>query len=103
MLEVERDRFDRPARPFDDDWLAGADAPLFNHRRIGAAGRRLEDVTEFAPQRFGGRRVDMDSETSPHRHVDRPEIVDAMRMVGVLVGDQHGVEMGHVRAEQLLA
>ncbi len=81
----------------------GADAPLFNHRRIGAAGRRLEDVTKLAPQRFGRRRVDMNSETSPHRHVDRPEIVDAVSMVGVLVADQHGVEASDVRVDQLLA
>ncbi len=45
----------------------------------------------------------MHVDAPPGREIERPQIVDPMRVVGVRVGEQHGVDVPHVRLDQLLA
>ena len=54
-------------------------------------------------QSVRGRLVDPDRDALALAHEQRAQIVDAVGMVGVLVGDQHAVEPVDLRREQLLA
>jgi len=53
--------------------------------------------------RLRGRFVHIDVHAAALVHKQRPQIVDAVGVVGMLVGEQHAVEPVDLRLEQLLA
>ena len=71
--------------------------------RIIAARRRLEQIIEAQPDGFPGRLVQIEVDLAMHRHGQRAQIVEAMDMIGVGVGQQQGVEPVHAGGDQLLA
>ncbi len=52
---------------------------------------------------FGGRLVQIDRNAPALMHHDRAQIVDAMGLVGVLVGQKHRVDVVDMGVDQLLA
>jgi hypothetical protein len=47
--------------------------------------------------------IGVDRNAPPHVDDERPQVVDAVRVVGVLVGKQDGIEASHVGVEELFA
>jgi len=77
---------------------------MFAHdRRIIAAGRRHEAIAEALEERLGGRLVEIDRDALAPVDEQAAQVVDAVGVVGVLVGIEHGVEPIDVSVEQLLA
>jgi hypothetical protein len=77
------------------------DFDRFAYRTIEA--RRLEDVTEPSPEPLEhvGSAIEWDRLAQGLR--DCPQFVDAMAMVGMIVGDDHAIDRRNLRLEQLLA
>ena len=92
-----------PPCPSIADALAGHQPVLAQDRRIFAAGRRHEAIAEAGVQGARGRLVHVDVDAAALVHEQRAQIVDAVGVVGVLVGDQHAVEPVDLGLEQLLA
>src|SRR5205807_1971757 len=68
-----------------------------------AAGRRLEAIPEPGAHRLRGRLIEIDVDPPAPVDEQAAQIVDAVGVVGVLVGEQHRVEPVHLGIEQLLA
>src|SRR3984893_10217265 len=103
MGELERQRLDRAALAFDLDPLSGFDPMLFQDRWIFASFRRLEAIAETPVQKIRRARIEIGVNALTLHQRQRPQIVDAVGVVGVLVGEDHPVEPLHFGAEQLLA
>ena len=99
----ERQQVDGAAGPVDADRLAGLDAMARQERRIGAALRRAEAIAEAFVEPVLRRVVGIDRYRPPHRHPERPKIVDAVYMVGMGMGVDDGVDARHAGADQLRA
>ncbi len=84
-------------------YLARLDCVGVEDRRIIAAGRRDEAVAEGFIEAFSacGAEVDVDAATVVEGQYS--EVVDAVGVVGVLVGVEHGVDTIDLGVEQLLA
>ena len=72
--------------------LAGFDRMPRQDRRIVAAFRRDEAIGEPRHDVLGGRLVEIDRNAPALVQHDRAQIVDAVGLVGVLVGQEHRVE-----------
>src|SRR5690554_4021703 len=72
------------------------------NRRIAAAGRRLEAVSKARHEAVTGARVEPHRHPSFHRVGDRSQVVDAMRMIGMVVGIKHAVERLETDRKELL-
>ncbi len=94
---------DRAPFPVDGHGLSGRHPVLVHDRRIFAAGRRLEAVAEARPDHLRGGLAEVHVDAAALADEQRPEVVDAVAMVGVLVGHQHAVEPIDVGVEELLA
>ena len=81
----EWQRLDRAARAPDLDRLAGDDLVASQNRRVVATGRRSNRSASGAVA--GGRVGILDAATPIERHL--AQIVDAVRMIGVVVGIEH--------------
>src|SRR5215475_14457365 len=103
VLEQEGGEFDRAALPFGGVALAGLDRMTRQDRRIVAALRGDEAVGEPRHDVLGGRLVEIDGNSTALMQHHRPQIVDAMGLVGVLMGKIHGVDVIDVGIDQLLA
>ena len=78
--------------------------PVLGHdRRIFAAGRRHEAIAETGVHGARGGLVEIDVDAAALVHEQRAQIVDAVGVVGMLMGDQHAVEPIDLGLEQLLA
>ncbi len=99
----EGQRLDRAARAPDLDRLAGDDLVASQNRRVVAAGRRIEAIGEARAEQLAGGRVEIhiDAATPIERHL--AQIVDAVRMIGVVVGIEHAIDPTCARVKQLLA
>ena len=94
---------DGAALPFDRDLVARRQAMLADHRRVLAAGRRLEAIAEPGVHHRRGLFVEIDVDQSPLFEVQRAQVVDAVGVVGVLVGVEDGVDPIDLGIEKLLA
>ncbi len=103
MLLQERQRGDGATLPGDRDWLSGADPMLGHDRGIVAAGRRDEAVAEAGSHDLGSRRIEVDIDAAPPLDEERAQVVDAVGVVGVLVGIEHRIEPIDLGSQQLLA
>ena len=92
-----------PPCPGDRDRLAGGQPMLAHDRRVLAAGRRLEAIAEAGAHRFGGLLVEVDVDRPPLLDEQRAQVVDAVGVVGMLVGIEHAVEPIDFGIEELLA
>ena len=63
---------------------------------LGTLGQRLEDIAEALTDDGHGCGVGIDVEGRLHGPIDGPEVVDAVHVVGVVMGEQHRVEAAHV-------
>ncbi len=68
-----------------------------------AAPRRLENIAEMAAHDSRGRRIHMKIDPPLGHDDERPDFVDPMRMIGVRMGQQDGVEPVDAEIEQLAA
>ena len=103
MLHDEGRQRERTALPFDRAAFAGLDRMMVEDRRIVAARRRHEAIGKPLHDVLGGRLVEIDRNAPALMHHDRAEIVDAVGLVGVLMGQEHRVEMVDIGVDQLLA
>src|SRR5688572_11425529 len=72
------------------------------NRRIAAAGRRLEAIGKARYEAVTGACVEPYRHPPLHRIRDRSQIVDAMRMIGMVVGIKHAVERRETDRKELL-
>src|SRR5271155_1930146 len=72
-------------------------------RRIAAVFRRLEAIEETLQDTVDGPRIAVDIDALAHEISDSAQIVDPVKLVGVVMGDENGVEFGRTRVEELLA
>ena len=76
---------------------------LGHDRRILAAGRRREAIAETGAHHLRRVFVEVDVDALPLLHEQRAQIVDAVGVVGVLVGVEDAVEPIDLGIEKLLA
>ena len=93
MLHEECRKRHRSALPFDGAAFAGLDPMTIKDRRIVAAGRRRKAIGKPRHDVAGRRLVQIDGNAPTLMQDDGPEIVDAVRLIGVLVGQKNRVEM----------
>ena len=72
-------------------------------RRIVAALGRDEAIGKPRHDVFGGRLVEVDGNAPALVQHDRTQIVDAVGLVGVLMGQEHRVDVIDIGVDQLLA
>src|SRR6266550_8838404 len=103
MLQKEgRNHYSAPL-PFDGLALAAFDRMLVEDRRIGAARRRHKAIGKPVHDIFRGRLAQMDRNASALMQHDGTEIVDAVGLVGMLMGEEYRVDMIDLGVDQLLA
>ena len=73
------------------------------HWRVGAALGRRENIAELGHDLPRRRRIHENVDPPPRGDRQRPQVVDPMGVIGVGVGQQHGVEPGDLRVDQLPA
>ena len=73
------------------------------YRRIVAAGRRHKAVGEPQQDMLRGRLIEIDRNAPPLMQHHRTQIVDAMGLIGMLVGEKHRVDVIDIGVDQLLA
>ena len=66
-----------------------------------AALRRLENIAEMAAHHGRGRRIHIEIDAAPLHDDERPDFIDAMRMIGMGMGQQDRVEPIDAKIEQL--
>src|SRR5579883_2986038 len=71
--------------------------------RIAAARRLPKTITEARRHHVGGRRIEVHVDRPPVLDEQRAQVVDAVSMIRVLMGVEHGIEPVDVGIEQLLA
>ena len=103
MLLQDRQRGEGTALPCHGDRRAGGQAVLAHDRRIFAAGRRVETIAEAGVHRLRRIVVEIDVDRAALLDVERAQIVDAVGVVGVLVGVEHGIEPIDLGIQKLLA
>jgi hypothetical protein len=99
----ERKSFDHSPWSFDLYELARLDLVRAEHGRIFASLRCLEAIGEALAQEFACRLVEIDVDAAARVIRDHAQIIDAVTMVGVLVGVEHAVEQPDAGIDQLLA
>ncbi len=72
-------------------------------RRIVAAGKRLEAIGEARAELIAGRLVEIDLDPAVPVVSDHAQIIDAVRVVGMVVGIEHAVDPPDAEIEKLLA
>ena len=72
-------------------------------RRIVAAGRLHEAIAEARHHSGEAGRVAVDVDAAAHVHRHHAQIVEAVQLVGMVVRDEHGIERGDARVDELLA
>src|SRR5436190_7646883 len=70
---------------------------------IFAAGRARETITELGVKRARRYFVEIDVEPSAAMDEERTQVVNAMRMVGMIVRIENGVQPVHAGIKQLFA
>jgi len=103
MFEPERRRLDGSARTIEKCRAAEMQPVFGQQRRVETARRRLEDIVELGRHDLRGRLVHIGRNLSPVHDDEPAHIVDAMRVVGVGMGIENGVETLDLGVDQLLA
>lgn len=100
------ERFDRNVTP------CPAERELFERfgylvriqdRRIVAAGRLYEAIAEACHDASKGRCIAIDVDPAAHVHGNHAKIVESVKLVGMVMRDEHGIEMRDACVDQLLA
>ena len=99
----ERNRIDRTARPDNMRRLAGRYFAPEQDCGIFTAGRCFEAVVEALKEHLQGRAVGIGLDPAVPVIGDDAKIIDAVRVVGMIVGVEHAVEQADARVEQLVA
>ncbi len=103
VLNQEGGEFHRSALPFGLMTLARFDRMPRQDRRIIAALGCDEAIGEPRHHVFSGRLVEINGNAPALMQHDGTEIVDAVGLVGVLVGQEHRVDVIDLGIDQLLA
>ena len=103
MRKVESRERHSAALPFDRAAFVPLDRVALQDRRIVAAGRRDEAIGEAQQDVVGGGSVQIDRNTSTLMQHHRAQIVDPVGLIGVLVGEEHRIDMIDLGVDQLLA
>ena len=103
VLNQEGRKRHRTALPFDGAAFAGFDRMARQDRRIVAALGRDEAIGEPRHDVFGGRLVEIDRNAPALMQHDRTQIVDAVGLVGMLMGQEHRIDVIDIGVDQLLA
>ena len=103
MLNQEGGKLHRTALPLDGVALAGFDGMPRQDRRIVAAFGRDEAIGKPRHDVFGGRLIEVDGNAPALVQHDRAQIVDAVGLVGVLMGQEHRIDVIDIGVDQLLA
>ena len=72
-------------------------------RRVFAICRHVEAIGEALPELLSGQLVVIHGDAAAHVKGDHTEIIDAVGVVGMVMGEEHAVEPPHADVEQLLA
>src|SRR5262245_1095523 len=99
----ERQRFDRAPGTLDADRFAGADLMTLEDRRVFACGRRVETIGETRAELPARHGIVVDIDAAVAVIGDLAQIVDAVGVIGVVVGVEHAVEPDRAGIEELLA
>ena len=103
MLLEDGEGRDRTALPVDGDAPAGLEPVLGHDRRVLAARGRLEAIAKAGVQCLGCGLVQVDVDRSSPRDKQPAQVVDAVGMIGMLMGEEHRVEPIDLGVEKLLA
>src|SRR3954447_20525980 len=103
VVNQEGGKLYRTALPFGLMTLARFDRMARQDRRIVAALGRDEAIGEPRHDVFGGRLVKVDRNAAALVQHDRAQIVDAVGLVGVLMGQVYRVDVIDICIDQLLA
>src|SRR4029079_6274717 len=93
----------RASLPLDRDRLAGHQTLFGGNRGILAAGRLHKTITEAGVHRPRCRLIQVDVDAPTLTHEQGPQVVDSVRMVGMLMRDQYAVEPVDFGVEKLHA
>ena len=100
---AERQDLDRAAGAGDRQRRAGRYGMAAEDRRIEAARRGAEAIGKGFEEPFVSRRIGIDVDQPLGVEEERAEIVDAVRMVGVVMRVEHAVEVIDTRGKKLRA
>ena len=100
---MNADKRHRTALAFDGPAFAGFDRMMVQDRRIIAARRRHEAIGKPQQDVLGGRLVQIDRNAPALMQHHRTQIVDAVGLVGMLMGQEHRVDVIDIGVDQLLA
>src|ERR1700722_2389935 len=103
VLHDEGRQRQRAALPLDAAAFAGLDRMMVEDRRVVAARRRDETVGKPQQDVLGGRPVQVDRNAPALVQHDRTQVIDAMGLVGMLMGQEHRVDVIDLGVDQLLA
>jgi hypothetical protein len=103
MLLEDWERINGSALPFNGYGPARLDPVVRGDGRIFAAGRGAETVAEARMQGAAGSLIEVDIEPPPVLDEERAQVVDAVGMVGMGMGEEHGIEPVDLRVDELLA
>src|SRR5688572_8854613 len=103
MLDLKRPKVDVSAGAPDQNGSRRFDQVKIEDRRVNRAFRRLEGVAEAFGQRLGRSLVCPDRHAAAHVQEYCPELVDAMRMVRMRMGEYDPVKVADARGQKLLA
>ncbi len=103
MVLENRQGCDRASLPLNMNGLAGHQALLGEDGRIFAAGWCLEAIAEAGEHGARCRFIKVDIDPAPLVDEQRAQIVDAVCVVGVFMGDEHAIDRVNVGVEELHA
>src|SRR5437667_8136742 len=102
VVNQEGGKLHRAALPFGGVTFARFNRMTRQDRRIVAALGRDEAIGEPRHHVFGDRLVEVDGKAAALLQYDRTQIVDAVGLVRVLVGQKHRIDMIDIGVDQLL-
>ena len=103
MTLAERQRLDVPARPQNLDRNARRNFVAIEDRRVFAICRHVEAIGEALPELLSGKFVVIHGNPPPPVIGDHAQIIDAVSVIGMVMGEEHPVEPADANVEQLLA
>src|SRR6478736_6017324 len=102
MSLAERQGLDASARTWNFHRYASRDLVAIEDRRILAICRHIEAIGEALPELLPRQPVVVHGNTAAPVISHHAQIIDAVGVIGMVVGEEHAVEPAHAGVEQLL-
>src|SRR5262245_360952 len=102
MLDLERLELDASPRPVDQEGCWRVDELKIQNWRVGGANWCLKRIAETLEQGFSRAIVGPYGHAAAQVQGYGPELVDAMRVIGVRMGENNAVQRAYPSCKKLL-